>query len=498
MNKRDELTERIMELNPDVIQITEIFPKRKGTTEINCDIEFSLPGYCKPIVNKNPSRGILILVKENIDVKVNNEMSDFKESLFCNITINDINILLGCIYRSGSDNKEQSTDDLIKLLEQADKQKYDKIIINGDFNYPEIDWLDESKATGNDEKFLNCLKDLFLNQMVQKPTRHRIGQKSNLLDLCLTNDDLFISNIEHMAPMGKSDHDVLLISLDTPKPKDTNTEPRYNFFKTNFTAFKEFASNQEWSNLDNMDLNDSWLYFTNFLHEGIDKFVPKSKPPKRRQPIWMNPKALKCIKKKYILYKRYLTSHTHYDYQRYLEIRNETKREIRRAVKEYERNVAKNSKSNSKAFWKYVNNKLKRPTGISNLKNGDKLTKSDEEKANVLNKFFSSVFTVEDTENMPTLNPHNDDQFLSEIILTKQAVTSKLKNLNVNKVMGPDKIPTIILKKLSSELSLPLLKKLNKSLSGGQIPLYWKTAEITAIYKKKETNQNPATIDRLV
>ena len=100
MNKRDELTERIMELKPDIIQLTETIPKRKGN-DINYDIEFSVPGYCKPIVNKNPFRGILVLVKENIDVKVNNEISDFKECLFCNVTTNDTNILLGCVYRSG-------------------------------------------------------------------------------------------------------------------------------------------------------------------------------------------------------------------------------------------------------------------------------------------------------------------------------------------------------------------------------------------------------------
>lgn len=232
MNKRDELKERIMELNPDIIQLTETLPKRKDV-EINCDVEFSVPGYCKPIVNINPSRGILVLVKETIDVKINKEISDlnFKESLFCNITINDMNILLGCVYRSGSDDKEQSTNNLINLLEQADKQKFDKIIITGDFNYPDIDWHDECKATGNEEKFVNCLKDIFLNQMINKPTRHRNGQQSNILDLCITNDDLFISNIEHLDPIGKSDHEVILITLDTPKAKVIKRRTQIQLFK---------------------------------------------------------------------------------------------------------------------------------------------------------------------------------------------------------------------------------------------------------------------------
>ena len=40
---------------------------------------------------------------------------------------------------------------------------------------------------------------------------------------------------------------------------------------------------------------------------------------------------------------------------------------IPQAVKAYEKNFAKQSKTNVKCFWKYVNSKLKRPTGICNL-----------------------------------------------------------------------------------------------------------------------------------
>ena len=85
-----------------------------------------------------------------------------------------------------------------------------------------------------------------------------------------------------------------------------------------------------------MDLDECWKHFTNVMHEGINKFVPKSKPQKRKQPIWMNHKALKSIKKKYTLYKRYLSNKTHFHYQKYLEARNEAKRQLRKAVKEYE------------------------------------------------------------------------------------------------------------------------------------------------------------------
>ena len=95
------------------------------------------------------------------------------------------------------------------------------------------------------------------------------------------------------------------------------------------------------------------------------------------------------IRKKYTLYKRYKYSNLHYDYQNYIKARNEAKRQIKKAVREHEKKIACESKTNPKSFWKYVNTKLKRTTGINNLMKPDgTLTDSDSEKANILNNFF--------------------------------------------------------------------------------------------------------------
>ena len=103
------------------------------------------------------------------------------------------------------------------------------------------------------------------------------------------------------------------------------------------------------------------------MSEGFEKFVPKYKTRKKQKPIWMNQKSLRKVKKKYCLYKKYLTTNSHYDYQNYIAMRNEAKRELRRSVKDYEKKISKESKKNVKGFWRYVNTKLKRSTGICNL-----------------------------------------------------------------------------------------------------------------------------------
>ena len=68
-------------------------------------------------------------------------------------------------------------------------------------------------------------------------------------------------------------------------------------------------------------------------------------------------------------------------------------------------------------------------------------TTSDEEKAEVFNKYFKEVFTKEDEENIPDVPPKEVESILREIIITEVDVLKKLKSMNPNKSAGPDQIP---------------------------------------------------------
>ena len=75
---------------------------------------------------------------------------------------------------------------------------------------------------------------------------------------------------------------------------------------------------------------------------------------------------------------------------------------MRNSIKEFEKNMADNIKGNQKYFWKYVNPKTKEKQRIPDLKvDSNKFTSSDQEKIDILNKFFTSVFTREDFSNIP-------------------------------------------------------------------------------------------------
>ena len=73
--------------------------------------------------------------------------------------------------------------------------------------------------------------------------------------------------------------------------------------------------------------------------------------------------------------------------------------------KDFGKKLVNGLKNDPKAFWRYANSKLKSKDKISQLKkaNGTS-TDNDKEKADELNTFFSSVFTEEDLEHIPTLD----------------------------------------------------------------------------------------------
>jgi len=122
---------------------------------------------------------------------------------------------------------------------------------------------------------------------------------------------------------------------------------------------------------------------------------------------------------------------------------------------------------------------MKTRSGVADLhcENGS-MTKTDEEKAEVLNQFFSSVYTVEDLVNIPTKAQTNVQEILSDIDFSSDDIMKILSNL------GPDKIHPSVLKECADVLAYPLYLLFRKSLNEGSLPQDWKDGYVTPIFKK--------------
>ena len=119
----------------------------------------------------------------------------------------------------------------------------------------------------------------------------------------------------------------------------------------------------------------------------------------------------------------------------YARLKNQLKWQVRKAVKLYEKKIAEDRKKD-KAFYKYANHansKLKCRETVPDLDmNGRKVT-NNHDRVDVFNKFFSSVFTEEETANIPEPVVKFPGQKLVEFDITEEIVREKLDNLNQNK-----------------------------------------------------------------
>ena len=137
-----------------------------------------------------------------------------------------------------------------------------------------------------------------------------------------------------------------------------------------------------------------------------------------------------------------------------------------------------------KKFWSYIKSQKKDSCSISPLKSEEGLLFSDPKgKSNILNKQYCSVFTTENTENIPSKG-ESTYPILNSINVTESGVLSMLQKLNPRKASGPDEISPMILKNLASQLSKPLAILFQHSIRTGSVPAQWKKALVTPIFKK--------------
>ena len=188
--------------------------------------------------------------------------------------------------------------------------------------------------------------------------------------------------------------------------------------------------------------------------------------------------------KKGRLWLRYLASNSRYDRKNYIKCKNDLRQLTRELRRDDEQKLARIAKSKPKAFWKYAKSRLKTKPQIPALSKPDgSKASTPKDKAETLNAYFSSVFTVEDIQNIPETTSCVVEEVLQTIEITPTVVRKKLHDLNLNKSPRHDKWHPYFLKELADCICIPLSILYNKSLKEGAHKS-WTKAIITAIYKK--------------
>lgn len=493
LNKRIELNALVNYHKPDIIALTEIKPKRCRYSIEPCEIE--IDGYDLFHNLNSPGRGVAIYTTKSIKasscVLFNN--NDFSEALFVECNLNSADrLLVGAFYRSPNSD-EINNNNMNDLFTSIGNSHYTHLLLLGDFNYREINWADEVCNTTPAHpayKFLQCTKDLFFIQNQLTCTRYREGQVGSVLDLIFTNEDRMIDEVYTLANIGKSDHLTLLFDYKCYATFNTEKPTYDKYDKGDYKSMGEELGKIKWKDkLDNQTLEDSWLELKRHIFNSKNKYIPNSQYNNKKHSKWSSSATRIAVKEKSKKFNKWLKTKKQSDYIEFRRASNKCKKICKKAKKDYETNVAKDAKQNPKKFWSYINSKLKTKSGIADLirEDGSKAT-IECEKSDILNKFFTSTFTVENLNDLPSPPCYELTSRLRTIDFTPEEVLCQLENLNVNKTYGPDGIHPRLLKELGGVLALPLAIIFNHSMSTKELPTDWKLANITPIFKQGNKN----------
>jgi len=138
-------------------------------------------------------------------------------------------------------------------------------------------------------------------------------------------------------------------------------------------------------------------------------------------------------------------------------------------TKWYTERICHQYHGNPKKFWNWINSSKTKCQPIPILMQNGETIKNDQDKANVFNRYFYSVFTQKDLSDLDSLKQSLDHH--SPVILSVDFTPSIVNDyllcscLDASKACGPDLIPAYLLKYCAVEVSPPLSYLFSKSMS---------------------------------
>ncbi|NXM07615.1 PO22 protein, partial [Tyrannus savana] len=164
------------------------------------------------------------------------------------------------------------------------------------------------------------------------------------------------------------------------------------------------------------------------------------------------------------------------------------RKKIRETKAKLELDLATSVRDNKKSFYRYINNKRRDKEKLHFLLDmGGNIVTKDEDKAEVFNTCFTSVFNSKTgcPQDSWLLELVDRDKKLNSLpIIKKKTISNLLSHLDPHNSMGPDGIHPRVMRELVKELAKLLSIIYQQSWLSGEVPDDWELVNVTPIHKK--------------
>ena len=236
-------------------------------------------------------------------------------------------------------------------------------------------------------------------------------------------------------------------------------------------------------------INTIWNNLKTCLLNAQELHVPSRITSARFSQPWITRECKRLIRIKKRRYKRFKLTKRMSDWEKYQQAARNSKKACASAYNSFIRHSTEDN--NKKKLFSVIKSKRTEIIGVAPLKNNGTTYTNDADIARILNEQFTSVFS-EDDGSVPTSLGQPVNVITDDLIITKNGVIKLLNKINTNTAGGPDDVSARILKTCANDIADVLVLLFNASLKQEKIPIDWKHALITPVYKGANKDRSKA------
>ena len=328
-----------------------------------------------------------------------------------------------------------------------------------------------------------------LTAHIDQPTRITESSAS-CLDQIITNIPNFVRNTSVLTPLANCDHCPISANLLFRRKKSPAfSRSIWDYSKANYDVFRSKLSESNWDYcFESCDINVACTRWTDTLLTAAREAIPHKDITVRPDDVPWYTNLLRCAKRKVErIHKRAKKKPSLWPYFR--QLRNKYIDDLRHAEENYygklEETINQNTGQKNKSWWHTVKFFLHKnqSSEIPALFHDNTTFTDNETKAQILNDFFISQCSVDDSNYSPSDIFDNDLPPLQHVSTTEGEVQILLLNLDISKAIGPDGISPRLLKEGAPIIAKSLSRLFNLSLTCNTFPSEWKKANVIPVFK---------------